>query len=109
MTVPSKRLIWLAALVALPLATVAGMATGFIAVASTILGLCVLVAAADSVLGARRAARFQLRAPAVLRLTKDVETTVPLVLENRSGSPAAVRLALAIPEGITSTRTVEHV
>ena len=109
MTVPSKRLIWLAALVALPLSTVAGMAPGFVAVASTILGLCALVAAADAALGARRTARFQLRAPAVLRLTKDVETTVPLVLENRSGSPAAVRLALAIPEGITSTRTVEHV
>ena len=109
MIVPATRLVWLAALVAVPATAVAGMAPRLAPAADAVLAAAALVAAIDAALGVRRLSGFQLRAPAVLRFTKDVETTLPLVLENRSGRPLPVRVALTLPDGIASSRTVEPV
>jgi len=109
MTVPSTRLIWLAALLALPAAALAGMLPGSAVVADTLLGLCAAIAAVDAVLGSRRLSGFQVRTPAVIRITKDLETTIPVTLENRASHSRFVRLAAVMPDGIGSARTVELV
>lgn len=107
MMVPSARLVWLAVLVAVPATTVAGMVPRMALAADLMLVACAAVAVADAVLGSQRIAWFHLRAPAVLRLTKDIEAAVPLVVENRSGEAVAIRLALALPAALTSPKTVE--
>ena len=109
MTVPSTRLIWLAAAVVVPAATAAGMLSGWAAAADAILGTYAIIAALDAALGLRRVSRLQVRTPAVIRLTKDVDSTVPLVLENRSGESISVRLAVVMPAGIASAKRIEQI
>jgi uncharacterized protein (DUF58 family) len=109
MTVPSSRLVWLAALVALPAAAMAGSGRGGAAVGAAVLGVSAAVALVDAVLGTERVAQFRIRTPAVTRLTKDVAGVFPVVLENRSGRELGVRVAIEMPEGIVSKRVVEEI
>ena len=109
MTVPSQRLIWLAALAAVPAATVAGLAPAWALPCDALLGLCALVAALDAVLGLRRIARIHLRAPQLIRATKDIAITVPITIVNTSPDSLPVRVAAGMPEGVSSSRAVESV
>lgn len=109
MMVPSRRLIWLAALLAVPAATVAGLAPGWAAFADALLGLSAIVAALDAGVGFRHVSRVQLRTPPLLRVTKDIEASAPITLENRSRAPLPVRVAAVMPDGLTSTRTLEQI
>ena len=71
MIVPSQRLLLLAAVVALPLATAARFVPGLEVPCAVALGLCALVAAADAVRGRMRLDGLAVSAPPVVRLTKD--------------------------------------
>jgi uncharacterized protein (DUF58 family) len=109
MTVPSRRLIWLAALVALPALTLAGLAPAWAVLADSVVALCAMIATLDAVLGLRRVARVQLSTPPLTRLTKDVETALPFTLANRSAGALRIRVAAVMPDGIASPRTVEQI
>lgn len=109
MIAPSSRLLWLAAVVALPAATLAGIAPGWAGAGAAVLGICAVVAALDGVRGAQRAARIQVRTPAVVRLTKDAGGSCLVIVENRSGAERRVRVALAMPDGITAEKRVDDV
>ena len=109
MTVPSRRLLWLAAVIVVPVAATGGMAPGWGFGAGMILAACAVLAAVDAVLGVRTVSRLGGGAPEVLRLTKGIEATLPLILENRSNRSLSVRLAPSLPDGIVSRRTVEQI
>jgi uncharacterized protein (DUF58 family) len=109
MIVPSSRLVWLAALVALPAATMAGAAPGWGAAGAALLGVCAAVAVVDGVLGLHRVARLGLRTPTITRLTKDVAGVFPVILENRSGLDLRMRVALVMPDGVVSEQLVEEI
>jgi uncharacterized protein (DUF58 family) len=100
--VPSERLVWLAALVVLPVAAVAGMVNGAAVPCALAIAAMALVAAFDAVRGYERLATVGVRAPQFLRLTKDVPGLLPLTVENGSAKPLALRLGVAMPDGAAS-------
>src|SRR5262245_38855045 len=100
MIVPATRLLWLAALVCLPAAAVAGLFPSLAARGGLTVVLCAAVALLDAVGGARRIDMLEVRTPASMRLTKDVSARIPLAIENRKRRAAALRIAVRMPEGI---------
>jgi uncharacterized protein (DUF58 family) len=100
--VPSERLLWLAALVVLPIATIAGLVAGSALVCALAIAAIALAAALDAARGYERLATIAVTAPPFLRLTKDVPASLPLRLENASAKPLALRLGIAMPEGAAS-------
>jgi len=101
MTVPSARLLWIAALAALPAAAVAGLypsllipcALGVVAIGA--------VAVVDAALGRERIAGIAIRAPEFVRVTKGVAARLPLTIENRSPHAITARLAAAPPAALS--------
>jgi uncharacterized protein (DUF58 family) len=100
MMVPASRLPWLAALVAIPAATLAGLFPSLAAACWGVLAAAAAVAAFDALQGQRRVDAIRVRTPAYVRLTKDVPGSVPVTIENLSGVPLALRLALGPVEGV---------
>jgi uncharacterized protein (DUF58 family) len=99
-----------AAAVALPLAAVGGMFPSLTPACAAGLAVCAVAAAVDAVAGVRRIGGVGLRAPAFLRLTKDVASTFPVTVENRSGAALRLRLGVNLPPGVESedaTREME--
>jgi uncharacterized protein (DUF58 family) len=109
MIVPSGRLVWVAVVVALPAAAVAGFAPGWGLAGAAVLGLFAAVAAVDAVRGIERVLQTDIRIPGITRLTKDITGTVPVVLENRYRQHLTVRVSIVMPEGAASARIVEEV
>ncbi len=97
---PSTRLIWMAAAVMLPLATVAGFTPRIAPLCMGGLAACALLLAYDAFGGAARVRSIHLSAPDMLRLTKDVAATVPVTVDNRSGIAASIRLAAPFDEAV---------
>jgi len=108
MIVPSQRLLLLAAVVALPLATAARFVPGLEVPCAVALGLCALVAAADAVRGRMRLDGLAVSAPPVVRLTKDVPVRLPITIASRLTAPLAIRLSVATPAGVLSPECVEE-
>jgi uncharacterized protein (DUF58 family) len=102
MTVPSERLLWVAALAVLPVAAVAGMVAGAALPCTLVIAAVALLAAFDAVRGSERLATVVVRAPQFLRLTKDVPGLLKLTVENGSSKPLALRLGVAMPAGAAS-------
>jgi uncharacterized protein (DUF58 family) len=100
MMVPASRLPWLAALVAIPAATLAGLFPSLAAPCWGVMAAAAAVAAFDALQGQRRVDAIRVRTPAYVRLTKDVPGSVPVTIENASGVPLALRLALGPVEGV---------
>src|SRR5580700_4596950 len=109
MIVPNSRILLAAALVALPVATVAGIVPVLTLPCAGILTVCFAASVADALLGRQRAAVFGASAPALVRLTKDVRADVAITLENRSSRALSMRAGLAMPEGVRSERIAESV
>jgi len=107
MIVPSQRLLVLAAVLALPLATAAGFVPGLAVPCGVTLALWMVVVAADAVRGRARLDSLAASAPSVIRFTKDVPTYLPITIVNRSPAPLAVRLSVATPPGVPSASVVE--
>jgi uncharacterized protein (DUF58 family) len=102
MIVPAQRLLLAAALAALPVATVAGMAPGLAPLCGIVLLLFVAVAAADAWLGLRRVDAIEAAAPAQVRMVRDAPQTLALTLRNRAASEARPTVGLTFPEGVAS-------
>src|ERR1700722_898379 len=100
--VPSERMLWVAALAVLPVAALAGMVSGAALPCALAIAAMALVAAFDAVRGYERLATLTVRAPQFLRLTKDVPAALPLIIENGSATPLALRLGVAMPPGAAS-------
>jgi uncharacterized protein (DUF58 family) len=109
MIVPGSRILLIAALVVLPVATLAGIVPGLALPCAGILAACFAASVVDAWLSRQRVAAFGANAPALVRLTKDVRAVVPLTLENRSARAFAVRAGLVMPEGVASERFTESV
>ena len=108
MMVPSQRLLLLAAVVALPLATAAGFVPGLEIPCIATLALWALVVALDAVRGRARLDGLSASAPPVVRLTKDVPAHLPITIASRLKEPLPIRLSVATPPGVPSAKFVEE-
>ena len=106
MIVPSKRLLWAAAAVALPLAALAGMYPPFTVPCAIALAGCAAAAAFDAAGAARRAGGVQLWTPQVIRMTKGVAGVVPVTVQHQGTAAAALRLGVNPPPGTESESPV---
>jgi uncharacterized protein (DUF58 family) len=108
MIVPSQRLLLLAAVVALPLATAAGFVPAIALPCGLTLALWTLVVAADAVRGRARLDRLTAGAPPILRFTKDVPARLPVTLASQLSQPLAIRVSVTTPDAVTSASFVEE-
>src|ERR1035441_337527 len=108
MMVPSQRLLLLAAVVALPLATAAGFVPGLEIPCAATLALWALVVALDAVRGRLRLDSLIASAPPVVRLTKDVPARLPITIASRLKEPVPIRLSVATPPGVPSATFAEE-
>ncbi len=106
MLIPSRRLLWIAAVVLLPLLAVAGFSPLLAGPCGAIALLCVAVAAVDAWLGERRVRQLFAATPDSLRMTMDVPGVLPVTLRNDSAGPRKVRVALDAVEGVESSKPV---
>jgi uncharacterized protein (DUF58 family) len=106
MIVPDNRLLWGAAAIALPAATIAGLVPVLAIPAWSVIGAAALIAAVDAYRGLQRLSAVTATAPVQVRLTKDVGIEVPLAIGNRTGSELRLRLAPTRPEGVHTTQPV---
>ena len=107
MMVPSPRLLLLAAAVALPATTIAGIIPALAPPCYAILAVCATTAALDALRGRHRIRTLQLRTPVFLRFTKNVPASLPVTIENQSKATLRVRLGVVMPHGIESEKIVE--
>ena len=107
MIVPSQRLLLLAAVVALPLATAAGLVPGVALPCMVTLALWALVVVADALRGSARLDSLTASAPAIVRFTKDVAARLPVTLSSRLQEPLKIRLSVTTPPGVPSASVVE--
>ncbi len=103
---PQIRLVWLAALIALPALTLAGLAPRWIAPCAALLSVCAAIAAADLVRGEQRLARISVSLPETLRLTKRVPADLPITIHSEIA--LRLRLAAPLPEGFESPDLVRE-
>ena len=108
MIVPTSRLLFAAAVVMLPAATLVGLEPHWAPVWVAILTIGVVAGTVDAVIGLRRSDAFGAGAPGLLRMTKDVATHLPIVLQNRSSRSAPLRAAMVLPEGIASGQLTDR-
>ena len=109
MIVPGRRILLAAALVVLPVATVAGIVPGLWLPCAGILATCFAASVADALAGRQRVGALGASAPGLVRVTKDVRADVTITLENGSARALSVRTGLVMPEGVASERLTESV
>jgi uncharacterized protein (DUF58 family) len=107
--IPSSRLLLLAAVVALPAATVAGFVPALATAGYVVLLASAAAAAVDAGLGSALAAKIRARTPEIVRLTKDVAANFAVTISNQSGSSLPLRLAIVLPDGVTGDKLVEEI
>lgn len=95
--VPSERLLLWAAVIGLPFAALAGIVPDAAALSVTVLGLFVLAVTADAISSLRRLEGLDADLPDVVRLMKDREGVIEVILTNRTGTGRRLRFALALP------------
>jgi uncharacterized protein (DUF58 family) len=101
MIVPTPRLIWLAALVLLPLVTAAGFVPAIAPVCLALAVPCLLAALYDALRGRERLRSIRLSVPETVRLTRDVPAILPIAIEN--ASPLDLPLRVALEQAIQET------
>lgn len=108
MIVPSQRLLVLAAVVVLPLATAAGFVPGIAVPCAATLALWAVVVIVDALRGRLRLDAITASAPAIVRITKDVPASVPITIASRLTHPLHIRLSVATPPGVASASFAEE-
>jgi uncharacterized protein (DUF58 family) len=98
-----------AAIVALPALTLAGISSFWIAPCAALLGISAAVAVVDLVRGQRRIEDISISLPENLRLTKNIAAALPVIIHNDSGVTTDFRLAIAMPDGIESPDLVRDI
>ncbi len=106
--VPSRRMLWVAVLAALPATTIGGLIPAASTPCEVILVALALVAVFDAVLGERRIRALDLSTPPFVRFTKDIAASLPVNIENRTAGELALRLGAVMPDGIESSKPVEE-
>lgn len=102
MIVPSSRLLlWVAAAV-VPAAAAAGAVPGALPAAAVALTLFAAVAAADAALAPRMLKGVRVELPRLVRLAQDRDGTIDVRILREGPRPRRLRLALALPESISS-------
>jgi len=96
-TVPSNRLLWIVALVGVPLAVVGALIPAFAPVAWIAGAVIVVIALIDSQLSGD-IAHVDVHLPDVVRSYRDRETSVELRIDNRVSSPVTLRIAIPFPD-----------
>jgi uncharacterized protein (DUF58 family) len=84
MMVPSNRLLLVAAVIVVPLTTIAGFAPAAAPACLALLLAAATIAGVDAVRALRRIQSLEARAPQVVRLTKDVWASIPITVLNSS-------------------------
>ena len=95
--VPSNQLLWIVALLGVPLAVAAALIPAFAPLAWIAGAVIVLLALADSQL-TPNVAHVDVQLPDVVRSYRDRATEVELRIENRVTSPVSLRIAIPFPE-----------
>lgn len=93
----------------LPAATLAGILPTLAVPAWGVALLWALAAGVDAWRGETRLRAVGTSAPAQLRLTTNVPIAVPFTLQNRTGTPLALRVAPEVPEGVRTEMPVAKV
>jgi len=101
MIAPAPRLIWLAAAIVLPAATVAGLEPQAVVACLCVIAACLLVALVDAELGLRRLGTVTVSTPEFVRITKNQAASLPVTVAN-----GPVRIAIPMPAGIESEKTI---
>jgi len=109
MIAPSGRLLLASLVIIVPLAAIAGMSPALAPACLALLLLCAVVALADAVQGRRRAESIRASAPALLRITKSIDSVLPLALENLAGHALHLRIAVPLPEGLETPEVVRDI
>lgn len=97
MIVPSAKLIRIAGLIVVPLATTAGVFPDLAGLCIGSIVLFFLLAGIDAARGSTSLEGLALTLPAVVRLTKQRPGTIPVQLLNRTNRERPIRLGLALP------------
>ena len=97
MTVPSNRMLWLVALVGLPLAAVGGLWPGFLLFAWLGGGVLLALVIVDALLTSELV-HVDVQLPELVRTYRDREASVELRIDNRLASAVALRAAIPFPE-----------
>ena len=109
MMVPARLLILLSAVIVVPAMALIPLRLTWAAPAALVVFAFLAAAAFDGFLGARRAQEVGIEAPPFLRLTLRRASSVSLVLRNASPQSVAARMALVLPDGVTSDQVVHEV
>ena len=109
MIAPSTRLLLVAALVAAPLATLAGLLPALAPACVAAIAVLAGAAAWDAGRGLRAIDALSVRLPALLRATRGLEARLPVELINRGETAAPVQVALRLPPDLVSERLAESV
>ena len=104
---PQIRLAVLAAAIALPVLTLAGIAPRWILPCSSLLAVCLAIAIIDLIRGRRLLDGISVFLPEVLRLTKHVAGVLPITIH--TDSALHLRLAARMPEGVESSDLVRDI
>ena len=106
MIAPASRLLWLAAVAILPLATAAALEPRIAPACLIAIALGMVLAAYDAIGGIHRVQFIRPTVPDSLRLTKDVPAPLRVTIDSRAGAGMAIRLAAASPSAISFQEAV---
>ena len=100
MTVPSARLLWIAALAALPVAAVAGLYPSLLLACVLAIAVLALIAVVDASAGRERLSGIALSAPEFIRVTKGIAGKLAVTVRNRSKRAISARFAAVPPSAV---------
>jgi uncharacterized protein (DUF58 family) len=103
MIIPRTRLLLWFALIVVPFATIAGLLPGAVLTAAAVIGALVLVTLLDAALAGRALRGISVELSPLTRVTHERPFRIPVRLGNLSQRARSLRLALALPRGISTT------
>lgn len=102
MMVPGRRLIFACGVVVLPFAALAGAMPDSAVLCATVIAAFGVIVLFDAVLGLGLLEGIRAELPPVVRLSKDREGVIPILVTTERNPGAQVRLGLPFPKEITS-------
>jgi uncharacterized protein (DUF58 family) len=109
MIAPRTGLVVVFAVVVLPLAAAAGLFPPLTLVAVLAIAAVFAAAAWDALRGLRALSAFSVRVPAALRVTRGIETRLPVDVVNKGTAASSLQVALRLPADLASGRLSETV
>jgi len=101
--VPSPRLIWAVAAVGFPAALALGLFPAARVPAMLAMALLAVFVFIDALVRARSLAGLRVQLPDLIRAVESREVILPILIHNPEAQPRSLKLALARPEGLSST------